>query len=46
MKMYEKNHDILHRVYFHDIMLDETQIIKNHLFQIFIICKNSMKKHR
>ena len=43
---YEKNRDILHRVHFHRIVLDEAQIIKNHLSQISIACKGLMGKHR
>ncbi len=45
-KMYKKNHDIFYWVHFHHIMLDEAQIIKNFLFQNFIVCKDLMKKHR
>ncbi len=43
---YEKNRDILHRVHFHRIVLDEAQIIKNHLSQISIACRGLMGKHR
>ena len=46
MKMYEKNHDIFHRVHFHRIVLEKAQIIKNHLFQNSIVCRDLMKKHR
>lgn len=43
---YERNRDILHRVHFHRIVLDEAQIIKNHLSQISIACRGLMGKHR
>ena len=43
---YEKNRAILHRVHFHRIVLDEAQIIKNHLSQISIACRGLMGKHR
>ena len=43
---YEKNRAILHRVHFHRIVLDEAQIIKNHLSQISVACRGLMGKHR
>ena len=43
---YEENRSILHRVHFHRIVLDEAQIIKNHLSQISIACRGLMGKHR
>ncbi len=43
---YEENRDILHRVHFHRIVLDEAQIIKNHMAQISIACRGLMGKHR
>lgn len=45
-QQYEENRSILHRVHFHRIVLDEAQVIKNHLSQISIACRGLMGKHR
>lgn len=45
-KVFEKNRGVLHRMGFLRVVLDEAQIIKNHLGRTSIACRALMAKHR
>ena len=46
LNFWEKNRGLLHRAYFHRVVLDEAHCIKNHLSQTSIACRALMSKHR
>lgn len=45
-KAYEENRDLLHRIHFYRVVLDEAQAIKNHESQTSKACRALMCKHR
>ncbi|KAG7005506.1 DNA replication licensing factor mcm6 [Physcia stellaris] len=44
--LWDKDRGPLHRVFFHRIILDEAQAIKNHMSQTSIACRAVMARHR
>lgn len=45
-KVYKENRNLLHRVHFYRVVLDEAQAIKNHRSQTSKACRGLMAKHR
>lgn len=46
IQYWDEHRDLLHRVLFYRIVLDEAQVIKNHTSQTSIACRALMAKHR
>jgi len=43
---WDDGRDLLHRVHFYRVVLDEAQAIKNHASQTSVACRGLMAKHR
>lgn len=46
LKEWEEQCDLLHKVRFYRVILDEAQVIKNHMSQTSIACRALMARHR